>query len=102
MDDLRDYRYYDDDMLHPSSKAIDYIWEEFSKCYFDKATSVLVHEISGISKAMFHRVQDSSSGSNRKFAESILTKIDLITKKAPEVNLQKERDYFLELMRRVT
>ena len=102
MDDLRDYRYYDEDMLHPSSIAIDYIWEEFSKCYFDKATTGLIYEISGISKAMSHRIQNTSAGANRKFADSILERIDMISKKAPSVNLQNERNYFLELKRRLT
>lgn len=36
MDDLRDYRYYADDMLHPSRTAIDYIWNAFTGCYFDE------------------------------------------------------------------
>jgi hypothetical protein len=100
MDDLRDYRYYDEDMLHPSSRAIDYIWEEFSKCYFDKTTIELVQEINGILKAMSHRIQNPSSGETRKFAENILAKIDLISKKAPEINLQNEKNYFVELIRR--
>jgi len=102
MDDLRDYRYYDEDMLHPSPKAIDYIWEEFSKCYFEKTTTELVQEIDRISKAMSHRIQNPYSGETRKFAENILAKIDLISKKAPEINLQNEKKYFLELIHRAS
>ena len=45
MDDLRDYRYYDDDMLHLSSTAVDYIWRAFSDCYFDDKTKELVREL---------------------------------------------------------
>ncbi len=102
MDDLRDYRYYDEDMLHPSPKAIDYIWEEFSKCYFEKTTTELVQEIDRISKAMSHSIQNPYSGETRKFAENILAKIDLISKKAPEINLQNEKKYFLELIHRAS
>ena len=35
MDDLRDYRFYNDDMLHPSTTAINYIWDAFSGCYME-------------------------------------------------------------------
>lgn len=40
MDDLRDYRFYNSDMLHPNETAIKYIWEQFSTCFFDEATQI--------------------------------------------------------------
>jgi len=51
MDDLRDYRFYANDMLHPSSAAIDYIWEKFSEAYFDKQTIELQQSVQKITKA---------------------------------------------------
>jgi hypothetical protein len=38
LDDLRDYRFYADDLLHPSSQAIDYVWEKFAEAWFDNET----------------------------------------------------------------
>ena len=38
MDELRDYRFYADDMLHPSPVAVSYLWECFTECYFSKET----------------------------------------------------------------
>jgi hypothetical protein len=98
MDDLRDYRFYDDDMLHPSSSAIEYIWDAFTHCYFDNNTIGLWHEVAGISKAVSHRIQLRSAGQVKKFAESIISRIDAISKKAPSINLESERNYFFKLL----
>ena len=98
MDDLRDYRFYDNDMLHPSSSAIDYIWNAFTRCYFDNSTMEIWKEVTKITKAVSHRVQTDSGEGVRKFAEKILARIDSITKRIPTVDLNSERKYFLELL----
>jgi hypothetical protein len=56
LDDLRDYRFYADDMVHPSSKAIDYIWEKFSETFFDKKTIEAVKNFENAKKALNHRL----------------------------------------------
>jgi hypothetical protein len=99
MDDLRDYRFYKDDMLHVSDMAVDYVWEAFSSCYLDKPTAGLWKEVAKISKAVSHRIQTDDKKPIRKFAENILSRIDLITQKNPVVNLEKEKAYFLELLK---
>lgn len=99
MDDLRDYRYYDDDMLHPSSRAIDYIWEKFSSVYFDGSTKEIWAEMDGISKAVLHRIKNGTAEEQKKFAETLISKIDSAFKRMPSVNLSAERKYFLELLR---
>jgi len=98
MDDLRDYRFYGDDMLHISDTGIDYIREKFCSCYFDKATTDLWREVSGISKAMSHRIRTADSHQTKKFAENILTRIDQIIQKNPLINLKKEIEYFSGLL----
>lgn len=98
MDDLRDYRFYEDDMLHISGTGIDYIRKAFCRCYLDIETMSLWQEVSGISKAMSHRIKTGNRHQIRKFAESILTRIDKINQKNPFVNLEKEREYFLGLL----
>ncbi len=55
LDDLRDYRYYAEDMLHPSSVAIDYIWGKFSSVYFDQETDKAIAEYNSIRQALQHR-----------------------------------------------
>jgi len=98
MDDLRDYRFYEDDMLHISSAGIDYIREAFCRCYFDSETMSLWQEVSGILKAVSHRIRSDDSQQIRKFAENILSRIYKINQKNPSVSLGKEMEYFLGLL----
>lgn len=67
MDDLRDYRFYDEDMLHPSATAVEYIWEIFSKTYFSKETTDLISKIEAIKKAINHRPFNSESPEYKLF-----------------------------------
>ncbi len=94
MDDLRDYRFYDDDMLHVSDLAVDYIWEAFSCCYFDKATINLWKEVARISKAVSHRIQTDNKDQIRKFAENIISRIDLITEKIRLLTWKRKGNIF--------
>jgi hypothetical protein len=55
LDDLRDYRFYDDDLLHPSNKAVDYILEKFSEMFFDKTTVLTVSEFKKTQKTLRHK-----------------------------------------------
>jgi len=98
MDDLRDYRFYDADMLHISGAGVDYIREAFCNCYFDSETMSLWQEVAGISKAVSHRIRTDNSHQIKKFAENILSRIDRINQKNPSINLQKEKEYFLGLL----
>ena len=55
MDDLRDYRFYEKDMIHPSGVAIDYIWTYFSTSFFSELTQKMIFDISKIQDAVQHR-----------------------------------------------
>jgi hypothetical protein len=94
MDDLRDYRFYDIDMLHLSDAAVEYIWNAFTRCYFDSRTIELWQEAYRISKAVSHRIMSGTGDQIRKFADAMLARIDLLTAGNPGINFQKERDYF--------
>lgn len=96
MDDLREYRFYADDMLHPSATAVEYIWEAFSKCYLDDQTIQAWKEISGITRAMKHRVTSSDQKKIRKFSETMLDRIAAI-KKVYGIDLPEEAEYFMKL-----
>jgi hypothetical protein len=100
MDDLRDYRYYDDDMLHPSRGAINYIWEAFSGCYMDKNTLGIWNEVSKITKACSHIFKTDSGIRIKGFAEKMLEQISFIEKKVPSLELAEEKGYFLNLLKR--
>ncbi|MDR0427825.1 MAG: GSCFA domain-containing protein [Dysgonamonadaceae bacterium] len=55
MDDLRDYRFYAEDMLHPNYQAIDYIWEKFGNTYFNDETKEIIAEWTSIQQALQHK-----------------------------------------------
>lgn len=55
MDELRDYRFYADDMMHPSATAVEYIWARFSDTYFNKETKRYKEEFERLNKVLAHR-----------------------------------------------
>ncbi|HKK42423.1 MAG TPA: GSCFA domain-containing protein [Bacteroidales bacterium] len=99
MDELRDYRYYCNDMLHPSDTAVGYIWEVFTSCYFDAATLGLWNEVAKINRATEHRFLTDSPSAKKEFAQRMLKQTDRIQKAIPGINLQQVRNYFLDLSR---
>lgn len=72
MDDLRDYRFYDQDMIHPSPAAVDYIWEKFGERYFSADTEKLAAKCRDLTRALSHRPFDASSNDYRGFLEKTL------------------------------
>ncbi len=97
MDDLRDYRFYSDDMLHPSTSAINYIWEAFTGCYLDSKTLKTWNEVVKITKACNHRFNTDSVLKIKNFAERILKQISEIKDKFPTIDLSREQNYFLKM-----
>jgi len=97
MDDLRDYRFYGEDMLHPSPAAIDYIWEAFAACYFDNKTLDLINEVTNITSACEHRFNTGSASKRASFAETMIRKITMTNKKIPSVDFTAEMKYFRNL-----
>ncbi len=97
MDDLRDYRFYAEDMLHPSATAIDYIWNLFSDCYFDPDTKNLWREVQNLIKAKNHRFLSDSKSGRTEFARSVLKKISQIENKNSQIDLNEEKRYFLDM-----
>jgi hypothetical protein len=99
MDDLRDYRFYNDDMLHPSITAINYIWDAFSGCFMENKTMNIWNEVVKITKACTHRLNADSGFKINSFAERMLQQISDIEGKVPVINLSHERNYFLNLLK---
>ena len=93
MDDLRDYRYYGSDMVHPSETAIDYVWEKFSSVFFDSPALRLWNEAARITRAMAHRITGGKQEA-AKFASAMLGRITELKAKAPFIDLSSEETYF--------
>ncbi|KIA83174.1 hypothetical protein OA84_06385 [Kaistella solincola] len=75
MDDLRDYRFYKEDLIHPNTQAINYIWEKFGNAYFSDETMDFVEENFKINKALSHRNSDKKNPKYQEFLEKLNQKI---------------------------
>lgn len=71
LDDLRDYRFYSDDLVHPSQMAEQYIFEKFQQTYFSPELSQFVKDWDKLSKALNHRPFQQNSPSYQSFLEKL-------------------------------
>lgn len=94
MDELRDYRFYADDMAHPSSMAVDYIWERFSQTAFAPQTLELIKRIDSITAATQHRPFNPESEAHRKFCQNMLKQIEQLNAENPAICFDLEKEYF--------
>ena len=81
LDELRDYRFYADDMLHPSRVAADYIWHRFCQAYLDARTRNYIQEYEPIRKGLAHRPSDPGSARHKAFIHSLMEKEAELRKK---------------------
>ena len=75
MDDLRDYRFYKEDLIHPNSQAINYIWEKFGNAFFSDETMDFVEENFKIDKALSHKNSDENNAKYQEFLEKLNQRI---------------------------
>ncbi|MGN0310107.1 MAG: GSCFA domain-containing protein [Bacteroides sp.] len=100
MDELRDYRFYADDLVHPSSLALDYIWNQLIDRCFTADAKALMQECEAISKALTHRPLHPGSEAYKRFLEQTLLKIERLNGKFPNLDLQNERETCYTLLNR--
>ena len=77
MDDLRDYRFYKEDLIHPNNQAVHYIWEKFGNAYFSAETKNFISENFKISKALEHKIKDDKDPKYLEFLANVQEKIAL-------------------------
>jgi len=94
MDDLRDYRFYAADMLHPNEQAIDYIWDKFQQSFFSDETRIVCKEVKAVVEAANHRPMDPESNSFQRFLLKQLDLINGLETKYPSLDLKEERQRF--------
>jgi len=90
MDELRDYRFYADDMLHPSPVAIDYIWERFCETYMEPSTRETIREALDLSKMLNHRPLNTSSVLYKQFLTETMLKTERFREKYPYICIPNE------------
>lgn len=75
MDDLRDYRFYKDDLIHPNKQAVNYIWEKFGRAYFSPETLEFIEENFKIAKSLEHKTSDEKNPKYEEFLENLKRRI---------------------------
>jgi len=100
MDELRDYRFYAEDMLHLSPVAVDYIFERFCQVAVTEESLKVSKEVVKILKASMHRPFNNSTSEHNKFIQANLLEIDKLTERFPFLNFSVERTYFEQEMER--
>ena len=83
MDDLRDYRFYEKDMIHPNEIAIDYLWEKFSHTFFSTETRQYLKQYQEIKSALIHRPYHPEGEAHQKFLNSLLSKAVTLSQHLP-------------------
>lgn len=87
MDELRDYRFYADDMLHPSPQAVEYIWERLVDSSFSPGAKHFLAEWRPLKQALAHKPFNADSPEYRAFHEQTLLKVAELKKKYPHLTL---------------
>ena len=94
MDDLRDYRFYADDLLHPNKQAVDYIWGKFSGSYFEEETIQLNKQIEKLMIALNHRPFNEDSEAHQKFISNTIEQMQNVMRKNPSIDFKQEIEHF--------
>ena len=81
MDDLRDYRFYNKDMVHPNELAINYIWEQFKTVWINEKSTSVMNEVETIQKGLAHKPFNESSKQHQLFLKKLQQKISQIREK---------------------
>ncbi len=97
-DDLRDYRFYEEDMLHPNTLAVKYIWEAFSRFAFDKNTKDVMSQCQAIHKAMQHKPLRPDDEAYLRFAQKNLAAVAMLQAQHPELDLSHEAAFFQQIL----
>lgn len=90
MDDLRDYRFYKSDLIHPNEMAEDYIWEKFSNAFLDAESKVFLTKWSKIQKDLAHKPSHPESKSHQIFLKNLLIELQNIAQSI-DVNEEIEK-----------
>ena len=94
IDDLRDYRFYAEDMVHPNYAATNYVWEKFVPTCIDEPTQKLMKEINVINAAKSHKPFNPASAQHKKFLQLNVERVNELSKLYPYINFESEKAFF--------
>ncbi len=85
MDELRDYRFYNDDMIHPNQLAINYIWETFQKVWISNEAPKIMEAVATIQKGLQHKPFNPKSKAHHEFLQKLESKKKEIQSQFPQI-----------------
>jgi hypothetical protein len=94
IDDLRDYRFFAEDMVHPNYAATNYVWEKFIAACIDEASQQLMKEIALIAAAKNHKPFNPTSEQHKKFLQTNLEKVKKLKQQFSYVDFTEEEIFF--------
>lgn len=94
MDELRDYRFYADDMMHPSAVAVEYILKRFREAAFTEPTLSLTSQIEQITRAAAHRPFDTEGEKHKQFCHRMMERIEQLQSQHPQLDFEEEKAAF--------
>ncbi|MFO7617688.1 MAG: GSCFA domain-containing protein, partial [Bacteroidales bacterium] len=97
MDDLRDYRFYDADMIHPGPAGVEYVWHRFLEVTIDRKSRQVMLEIESVRKAVGHRSKGFMTPAHADFLKKNLEKVLDLAERYPFLDLTEEENYFRRL-----
>lgn len=88
MDELRDYRFYAKDLIHPNELAVDYIWERFMMCCIDQDILPAMKKVDEVQKGLAHRPFNPYTEAHQQFLDKLALKLDELLEKYPFMNFR--------------
>jgi hypothetical protein len=94
IDDLRDYRFYAEDLVHPNYHATQYVWEKFTEACMHGETQDLMKQIAEINLAFQHKPFNPATQQHQHFLKNYAAKTIALQEKFPYLDFEKEIAYF--------
>lgn len=94
IDDLRDYRFYAEDMVHPNYLATSYVWEKFSESCIDEESRKFIKEIAPVNAALAHKPFQPDSNAHKIFRQKQVEKLQQLQASYPFLNFEPEIAFF--------
>jgi lysophospholipase L1-like esterase len=94
IDDLRDYRFYAEDLVHPNYAATQYVWEQLVETHMSQETQIIMKQVSELQMALNHKPFFSGSVEHQKFLQACIDKTKSLMAECPYLPLQNHLQFF--------
>ncbi len=97
MDELRDYRFYTSDMIHPSETAIEFLWNRFRQFCISKSSNEFIIKYEKVIAARAHRIMFPGTAAAKEFTYSQIRALDALKAGFPRIDLSSDYEWFRNL-----